>query len=89
MSQLVNFMEVEYLPVYYPNEEEKKDPKLYAANVKKVMVEASGLIDSKETYEDKLAWEEKHGYENKEVVKKRALEKKKRGGVKGRVGERS
>jgi lysophosphatidylcholine acyltransferase/lyso-PAF acetyltransferase len=24
MSQLINFMEVEYMPVYYPSEEEKK-----------------------------------------------------------------
>ena len=28
---------LQYLPVYTPNEEEKKDAKLYAANVRRVM----------------------------------------------------
>ncbi|GMH84187.1 hypothetical protein TL16_g09844 [Triparma laevis f. inornata] len=78
MAQLINFMEVEYLPVYYPSEEEKADPKLYAGNVKKAMIEASGLIDSAATYEDKLKWEDEVGYENKEMVRKRAMEKKKK-----------
>ena len=41
------------------------------------MVEASGLIDSNQVYEDKLAWELTTGYENKEVVRKRAMTKKK------------
>lgn len=30
-------VEVEYLPVYVPSEEEKQNPKLYAKNVQKVM----------------------------------------------------
>ncbi|GMH98461.1 hypothetical protein TrVE_jg6071 [Triparma verrucosa] len=77
LAQLVNFMEVEYLPVYYPSDAEKADPKLYAANVKKAMVEASGLIDSSATYEDKIQWEDSVGYENKEMARKRAMEKKK------------
>lgn len=54
-----------------------QDPKLYAANVKKAMIEASGLINSNEAYEDKLAWELTTGYFNKEVVRKRAMTKKK------------
>lgn len=29
--------EIEFLPVYSPNEEEKKDPKLYAHNVRNLM----------------------------------------------------
>lgn len=37
LSQFVNFLEAEYLPPYYPNEEEKKDPKLYALNVREYM----------------------------------------------------
>ena len=70
MSQLINFMEVEYLPAYYPSAEEKKDPKLYAANVKQMMVMASGLPSSNEGYEDKVAWEKRVGYESKETRKR-------------------
>lgn len=29
--------EIEFLPVYVPNEQEKQDPKLYASNVRNVM----------------------------------------------------
>lgn len=29
--------EIEFLPVYHPNEQEKKDPKLYAQNVRQLM----------------------------------------------------
>jgi lysophosphatidylcholine acyltransferase/lyso-PAF acetyltransferase len=31
-------MNVTYLPVYYPSEEEQNDPKLYARNVRQAMV---------------------------------------------------
>ena len=34
---VLQFLEAEYLPPYYPNEEEKKDPKLYALNVREYM----------------------------------------------------
>lgn len=37
LCQIVNYMEVIRLPVYYPSEEEKEDPKLYANNVRKLM----------------------------------------------------
>lgn len=37
LSQFVNHMEVIKLPVYYPSEEEKADPRLYANNVRKLM----------------------------------------------------
>lgn len=30
------FLEIEYLPVYYPSEDEKKNAFLYAENVRKV-----------------------------------------------------
>ena len=33
------YQQVEFLPVYTPNEEEKEDPKLFAANVRQVMAE--------------------------------------------------
>ncbi len=34
MSQVFTRAEIEYLPVYHPNEEEKADAKLYARNVR-------------------------------------------------------
>ncbi|XP_065219228.1 lysophosphatidylcholine acyltransferase isoform X2 [Planococcus citri] len=44
--------EIEFLPVYTPNEEEKKDPKLFAHNVRNVMAKALGIPTSDYTYED-------------------------------------
>lgn len=37
LCQFVNYLEVIHLPVYYPSEQEKNDPKLYANNVRKLM----------------------------------------------------
>merc|ERR1719421_882246 len=37
--QWVNWMKVDILPPYYPSEPEKKDPKLYAANVRNEIVQ--------------------------------------------------
>ncbi|XP_058080715.1 lysophospholipid acyltransferase LPEAT1-like [Magnolia sinica] len=37
LCQFVNYMEVIYLPIYYPSEQEKKDLKLYVSNVRKLM----------------------------------------------------
>lgn len=37
LSTFYNNCEIEYLPVYYPNEDEKADPFLYAENVRAVM----------------------------------------------------
>ncbi|KAL5704841.1 hypothetical protein ACHQM5_023212 [Ranunculus cassubicifolius] len=37
LCQFVNYIEVVRLPVYYPSEQEKEDPKLYASNVRKLM----------------------------------------------------
>jgi lysophosphatidylcholine acyltransferase/lyso-PAF acetyltransferase len=54
------------LPVYYPSEKEKKDPQLYAANVRKAMLTASGLKPSTQTYIDKVKYNDalraKYGY---------------------------
>lgn len=52
LCQLHNCMEVEYLPVYYPSIEEKKDPKLYADNVRQAMAEALGVPVTDHTYDD-------------------------------------
>jgi hypothetical protein len=35
--QFINHMEAIWLPVYYPSQEEKDDPKLYASNVRRLM----------------------------------------------------
>ena len=40
LSKLWTTLEVEFLPVYTPNEEEKNDPYLYAENVRAVMADA-------------------------------------------------
>jgi len=37
LAQFHNFVEIEFLPVYVPSEEEKKNPKLFALNVQKIM----------------------------------------------------
>ena len=41
MTQVYNRCHLECLPVYYPSEAEKRDPALYAENVKTLMAEAS------------------------------------------------
>lgn len=37
LTQVNTSCEIEFLPVYRPSEEEKRDPKLFANNVRKVM----------------------------------------------------
>ncbi|XP_068313339.1 lysophospholipid acyltransferase LPEAT1-like isoform X1 [Pyrus communis] len=37
LCQFVNHIEVTRLPVYYPSQQEKDDPKLYASNVRRLM----------------------------------------------------
>ncbi|KAJ3696361.1 hypothetical protein LUZ61_000066 [Rhynchospora tenuis] len=44
LCQFVNHIEVIKLPVYYPSEEEKEDPRLYANNVRKLMATEGNLI---------------------------------------------
>lgn len=46
LCQFVNYMEVMWLPVYYPSQQEKDDPKLYADNVRKLMAREGNLIMS-------------------------------------------
>ena len=43
---------INYLPVYYPNEKEKLDPKLYADNVRKIMSQQANLPLTDYSYED-------------------------------------
>ncbi|CAA7039378.1 unnamed protein product [Microthlaspi erraticum] len=44
LCQFVNHLEVVRLPVYYPTQEEKDDPKLYASNVRRLMATEGNLI---------------------------------------------
>ncbi|XP_058069121.1 lysophospholipid acyltransferase LPEAT1-like isoform X2 [Magnolia sinica] len=44
LCQFVNYMEVTYLPIYYPSKQEKEDLKLYASNVRKLMARKGNLI---------------------------------------------
>ncbi|MED6197389.1 Lysophospholipid acyltransferase lpeat1 [Stylosanthes scabra] len=44
LCQFVNYMEVIRLPVYYPSQQEKDDPKLYANNVRRLMATEGNLI---------------------------------------------
>jgi hypothetical protein len=37
LTQVHSSCEIEFLPVYTPSEEEKRDPKLYANNVRHLM----------------------------------------------------
>ena len=66
LSQPFTRAEMEFLPVYHPNEAEKADAKLYARNVRAVMAEALGVPTSDTTFEEAKA---KFGKKNK---KKRA-----------------
>ncbi|XP_063893095.1 lysophosphatidylcholine acyltransferase isoform X2 [Helicoverpa armigera] len=52
LTQVHSSCEIEFLPVYYPSEEEKRDPKLYARNVRDVMAKALGVPVLDYTYDD-------------------------------------
>ncbi|VDM30294.1 unnamed protein product [Hydatigera taeniaeformis] len=45
-------LEIEFLPVYIPNEAEKEDPQLYAKNVRAVMAEAANLPTTELSFDD-------------------------------------
>ncbi|XP_044511435.1 lysophospholipid acyltransferase LPEAT1-like isoform X2 [Mangifera indica] len=46
LCQFVNHIEVTRLPVYYPSQQEKDDPKFYAENVRRMMASKGNLIMS-------------------------------------------
>lgn len=52
LTQPHSCCEIEFLPVYRPSEEEKKDPKLYAQNVRRIMAKALEVPVSDYTYND-------------------------------------
>uniref|UniRef100_A0A8C6R8A1 Lysophosphatidylcholine acyltransferase 1 n=1 Tax=Nannospalax galili TaxID=1026970 RepID=A0A8C6R8A1_NANGA len=52
LCQFQNQVEIEFLPVYSPSEEEKRNPALYASNVRHVMARALGVSVTDYTFED-------------------------------------
>ncbi|XP_019153333.1 PREDICTED: lysophospholipid acyltransferase LPEAT1-like isoform X2 [Ipomoea nil] len=46
LCQFINYMEVIWLPVYCPSQQEKDDPKLYAENVRRLMAREGNMIMS-------------------------------------------
>ncbi|XP_037654752.1 lysophosphatidylcholine acyltransferase 1 isoform X2 [Choloepus didactylus] len=52
LCQLHNRVEIEFLPVYSPSEEERRSPALYASNVRRVMAKALGVPVTDYTFED-------------------------------------
>ncbi|XP_054973859.1 lysophosphatidylcholine acyltransferase 1 [Sorex araneus] len=52
LCQLHSRVEIEFLPVYHPSEEERSDPALYASNVRRLMAEALGVPVTDYTFED-------------------------------------
>lgn len=54
LCQFHNKLELEWLPVYNPSEEEMDDAKLYAENVRQVMSHALNIRTSEHTFEDMI-----------------------------------
>jgi lysophosphatidylcholine acyltransferase / lyso-PAF acetyltransferase len=54
LSQFVNHAEIEVLEPYTPNEEEKKNPTLYASNVQKYMAKHLGVPATTHSFQDAL-----------------------------------
>lgn len=52
LCQLHNEFEIEFLPVYTPSEEEKKNPLLFAVNVRRIMAKALGVPITDYSFED-------------------------------------
>jgi len=68
LAQLFTRAELEYLPVYYPNTEEQKDPKLYASNVRELMASNLMIPTSEMTFEEVKSRYAKL-YKNKKLIK--------------------
>ncbi|XP_053330912.1 lysophosphatidylcholine acyltransferase 1-like [Spea bombifrons] len=52
LCQFHNYVEIEFLPIYTPSEEEKQNPALYAHNVRRVMAKALGVSVTDYSFED-------------------------------------
>jgi lysophosphatidylcholine acyltransferase/lyso-PAF acetyltransferase len=62
LCQLNNIFEIHFLPVYYPNEEEKNNPELYADNVRKQMASYLNLPMSDYSFDDYRLMEKAQKY---------------------------
>jgi len=56
LTQFSNYVEVTFLPLYTPNEEEKNNAVLYANNVQKVMAQTSGVQTTVDSYKEKVEY---------------------------------
>ncbi len=54
LCQIHSPAEFEFLPVYFPNEEEKKNPELFAENVRREMAKCLKCPLSDYSYEDAI-----------------------------------
>jgi len=54
LTQWRNYCEVIWLPVYYPSDAEKADPKLYAANVRQAMADKLKVLAVESSFGDKV-----------------------------------
>eukprot|EP00164_Ancoracysta_twista_P000988 GFYU01001293.1.p1 GENE.GFYU01001293.1~~GFYU01001293.1.p1 ORF type:complete len:385 (+),score=62.85 GFYU01001293.1:128-1282(+) len=52
MCQPINYLEVQWLPVYYPSPQEERDATVFASNVQKVMARALGVPTTNLTNRD-------------------------------------
>lgn len=52
LTQVTSQCEIEFLPVYRPSEQERRDPRLFASNVRAVMAKALGVPVSDYSYND-------------------------------------
>jgi len=53
LTQLQNNVEIIFLPIYYPSEDEKKDPKLYAKNMQELISQTLKIPVYYSTFKDK------------------------------------
>ncbi|XP_020171344.1 lysophospholipid acyltransferase LPEAT1 isoform X2 [Aegilops tauschii subsp. strangulata] len=56
LCQFANYIEVVRLPVYYPSEQEKQDPRVYANNVRKLLATEGNLVLSNLGLAEKRAY---------------------------------
>ncbi len=55
---LSQHIEIEYLPVYFPSDDEKKSPALYAENVRTLMARALDIPKTDIGVDDYIIWKE-------------------------------
>lgn len=55
VSQFINYLEVDILPVYHPSDDEVASPQLYSSNVRKLMAEELGAQLSDHGFEQNIA----------------------------------